>query len=548
MIPQRYQKIIAFLNLAAIIFSAVFLLVPQHKAQALVPVYDAAAVAELSAIAVSSGTTASMTSSLSYKEYTLDTILWALVKALILTLVADVVNNIISGNNGEPYFIRDLGLFVRNFLAQASGYFLENMISPEMRKLLCEPWKLLNGFGDPLYNILRKIRRGYLNPLAFPRCTLLEDLLNGKNPMGHFLTDFRGGGWDAWMNMIGNPMNNPLGQITTMGSKMEQEMANAEEKAKTEAQMNNGFISNKICAEPSNSDENPFGEEFCNMWDTLSPGKWIQEQLSQHTGTEIRTLEIADELSEILGAMAGMAMNWMVSGITSGTHGGADWGSEDSTGDMADDELGSSLEERINHYIETETDYGQNINTARANYQTAANTYQNAYDCLTSINADSCSLPGGPVTIAACGIQMNNFDSQNNIDTLTNCAQSQIQANQNKASALQSNKNQSDTNLVALISMRDRLANADSETIADIESEFQNLSSSLHGDGQVSISENEISSSQQAISDAQKLLSLCQNVKTTCTSENPPPPPAPPTPPGDTGAPEIPDAPPAPPA
>ena len=140
------------------------------------------------------------------------------------------------------------------------------------------------------------------NQETYPECTLAT-IINNAEGFETFSNDFREGGWDAWFSIMREPTNTPMGlYMETLETMMLKEGTSAE-KAKTETIAGQGFISLADCASPS-----PSGA-FCQVFDIKSPGKWIENQVGEWTTTDLASLEIADELDELISAFIGVLLN-----------------------------------------------------------------------------------------------------------------------------------------------------------------------------------------------------------------------------------------------
>lgn len=61
--------------------------------------------------------------------------------------------------------------------------------------------------------------------------------------------DFEKGGWSAWFEMVGNPENTPLGSRFANSQRLQEQIAEAQEIAKTQADRGNGFRDKIVCFE-----------------------------------------------------------------------------------------------------------------------------------------------------------------------------------------------------------------------------------------------------------------------------------------------------------
>lgn len=312
---NKYKKIITTTILLAFLLpSFSFLVLTPKKARAIVPVYDAANFVANTATAGFTGQTAIATGARTFKEtgyipginpagavaaanatacMTFDCISTLIMKQLIRAILESVKKWVKTGFNGQPTFITDFEKFFTDAALNASGVYLENYLDPETLKLICEPWRI------PVYNKLKTNRN---KDTKYPKCTLAT-VINNLDKFKTYRADFREGGWDAWFSLMAEPTNTPTGLYLQTLSTMAEKEAEAKEKAKTETVAGQGFISLADCAKPS-----PSGA-FCEVFDIKSPGKWIENQVGEWTTTDLASLEVADELDELMSAFIGVMLN-----------------------------------------------------------------------------------------------------------------------------------------------------------------------------------------------------------------------------------------------
>jgi len=306
MISANYKKTLALIGITAILAPGLFFAFPR-KAKALVPVIDAAVVAELTTLNTSSAATAVSTGALVKKEYILDGLLTALAKPLLRALTDSIVQWIRSGFQGQPLFITNFETHLADAADQATGRFMKEYLSPEAYNLLCSPWR----FQTQLL-----LKRVSSTRLQRQRCTLNTVLANAENGIT-FGAALRRGSWEDWMGVALNPQNNPHGALLSQYNKLLGEQNKAKDKAKTESVSNQGFLSMRECVEyyPLTAEESFYlAEPVCKRYENSSPGKWIQTQLSSATGIDFHEIALADEINEIIGALISSMLSTVLQG------------------------------------------------------------------------------------------------------------------------------------------------------------------------------------------------------------------------------------------
>ncbi len=290
---RDYKKTLAVIGIMVILFPSLFLLAPK-KAQAIVPVFDAAVAASTAATAVSTGIIAK---SYVAKEYILDTVAYGIAGAVLQAITQSIVNWIRNGFQGQPGFITDFQGYLTDAADQATGAFMKEFLSPEVYNAICSPWRLQ-------LQIALSRRYRYADRM---RCTL-STVLNNATNFGRALEQ---GDWYDFANVTLNDANNPFGAFILTSDQLSLMRMTAQENARTESIFNQGFLSQKKCVETAcemQGTNYETGEEYCISekcirYETTSPGKWVSDTLSEATGIDMQRLAMADEINEIIAAL-----------------------------------------------------------------------------------------------------------------------------------------------------------------------------------------------------------------------------------------------------
>jgi hypothetical protein len=279
MVFRDYKKILAAIGIMMMVFSVIFLFTPQ-KAQAVVPVMD---IPTETATAATAGATASLVN----KDFVLDTIAYAIAKQVLHALSQSIVDWIRGGFEGNPLFITNFEDFMRDQADQATGVFMKEFLSPEIYNAICSPWRI---------QLEIALRRTYTYGERMA-CTLNTVIKNAED----FSRQVHEGDWDTWITVTSNPQNNPFGALILSSDQLAAVIAAATGNARTESIFNAGFLGMKECVQYV--DNIWTGEATCVKYETVSPGKWVSDQLSTATGIDFQTLALADELDEIISAL-----------------------------------------------------------------------------------------------------------------------------------------------------------------------------------------------------------------------------------------------------
>ncbi len=315
MIFRNYQKMFALIGIAAIMIPAFFLSKPR-KANATVPVNDAAANTELGIIEgvlddiafettyiseelSSVGSVGEPLLSLRKKEVGMiagvpglswDNIAYIAAGVALDAATDSIVTWIRNGFQGQPGFITDPEAFLTDAADQATGAFFKEFLSPEVYNFICSPFRIDLQIG-------LKSTNTYAQRM---RCTLSTVLANAQNGV-EFGSSIRNGDWGDWMSATLSMQNNPGGALLMSLDELSYRQDHARDTAKTESIFNAGFLSMKECVEEY-ADEWT-GETICVKYTATSPGKWVSDTLSQATGIDMQRLGVADEIDEILTAL-----------------------------------------------------------------------------------------------------------------------------------------------------------------------------------------------------------------------------------------------------
>lgn len=226
---------------------------------------------------------------------------------LIIARITDsIVSWINSGFQGSPAFIQDpAGWFVET-ADMASGALFEEL---GIADFLCTPFAPIR--IALIWNYQqKKFTRDY-------KCKL-SDVAGNFNS---FISgDFVGqGGWDQWFNITQNPSNNPFGVYVGAQIEMDSRIANAIGLENNKLDWGKGFLSIQKCKVPDPS--LPHG---CKEYYPIeTPGSVVEAQLNNTLDSEGRRINVADEMNEILSALANQLVTRVFqSGLSRASGGG----------------------------------------------------------------------------------------------------------------------------------------------------------------------------------------------------------------------------------
>lgn len=454
--------------------------------EAVVPVQDQAN------LNVNSRTEASA-KSLVKKEFVLDNIAWSLAKSLSSSLIRNVTQWVRTGFEGNPLFITDLSRFALDAANEASGIFLEEYLQKDTYDSLCQPWR------NPIHLALTRANTGLSNKSYKPQCTL-ADVINNASKMTDFMNDFQKGGWEAWGSLTASPANNPIGAYLDGLDAMDQASAQAKANAEKEAQMGQGFTGQKKCL-------NKTPEGRCKEWTIESPGTWVESQLAESTSAEIRNLELADELDELLGALAGQLNNWILGGLAKNPNEGNTPGPSTQLPASVSAGTKQNTINMLEQSISDETEYVKaRQNTVEA-YSQSASLYASAKACLET-QLRKVSSCGGTSETSAGQVQANADYVNKQIANINNNLIPGLNKEITASNALLTKLRELETSVQAVTT---------AQGLSDLYDQFSVFIQNAHNPYDQSKADQELEKAEQTKQDAQTQISNCQALPIVCT-------------------------------
>lgn len=223
------------------------------------------------------------------KEKYQDCIAWMAAKFMVRHIVDDLAKWIRGGANGKPRFIQDFGKYLTEAADTASGLLLEQILGKEDAQLLCKPWRM-----QIVLDIFDKVKR---DKFSFKAQCKISDIIENYE---EFYDDFSKGGWPAFLTIVLDDGSNPIGSYLMTLSEKEKRESFALKKGELEAKVNQGSLPG-ICLQSFVSGVT--GKKNCVRSKILTPGAAIIEMLPETFSTELRQLEAADEINELVAAV-----------------------------------------------------------------------------------------------------------------------------------------------------------------------------------------------------------------------------------------------------
>jgi len=231
----------------------------------------------------------------------------ALVKQLIHQFLMSIVDWINDGFDGSgPRFVSDPASFFADIADRAIG----QVVMGSDLNFLCSPFAL----DVRLALGLNYWSGGFRDRIT---CTLSDIINNTMNAAER--TAYRNS-WQSWLDLTTQPQNNPYGAYALAKSQIEIRIANQQFVAGKEADWGTGFLTTKRCVEYITGEEelamlDAYGGDPCLRYETVTPGKMIQEGISGTLQAEVSEYVAAEDLDAIFGALT----NQMIGGIFKAT-------------------------------------------------------------------------------------------------------------------------------------------------------------------------------------------------------------------------------------
>jgi len=335
---NSFKKIIPSLLIIVIIYG---LTITPKKADAVVTTVIETGPSLFQQIVNTINTTATAfsTYSIQFKEYVLDPLASGLAKFIIRNLTQSVVQWINGGFEGSPSFITNPSTFFLDLADQVTGDFLAKVGGPLAD--LCSPFSIDLRIALAFKYHPRGDQQRY-------KCTLGLIIANSKNAVkgasinGFTAGDFSQGGWPAFVSLTTEPQNNIYGAYLGAESELSLRVAGLQLQKTKQLDQGNGFLSwqdpsclknikerNELQSQEEEYNIEGKRDEYDSKLEgynsTLSkaganayrsgpvtrsdcpvktPGSVIVNSLNESVAGPLRELELADEINEILTALA----------------------------------------------------------------------------------------------------------------------------------------------------------------------------------------------------------------------------------------------------
>src|SRR3989338_3706487 len=344
--------------------------------------------ANLGVIAGATSDTAVNTTITVNKESWLDSLGWMMANVVIDQFGDAIVDWIRNGFEGGPMFLSDPEGFFRDTANQASGA----IISKFNAEWLCDPLGKLKIDLNFLFPGTDRVRyECTFNDITanFKNIAGREDLddwvdfnvsVGQENIVRNFSSDYRNGGFLMWLTTA-DWKNNDMGRTLQVVDDAFIAASAKISMGSFQLELGQGFFGMKKCLEYREAYDLE-GKKIkgdCVKEITTSPGQLVQDQLKQVGGKDLSRLEVADEINEIIGALATTMMGWL---LTGGNDGGGVLGYDknaDYSGSNRDHYGELSKSQQI---ISKKSNISSQIQNIKSNEERYSNSLENYADAL----------------------------------------------------------------------------------------------------------------------------------------------------------------------
>lgn len=229
-----------------------------------------------------------------------DGLAWVVAKALIDKITNSLIKWADNGFDGDPLFATQPGEFLLGIADNVAGDFIKSAGFGA----LCSPFSsevkiaVLQAYNDS------RIRSR--EPYA-ASCTLSGIVQN----VDEFVSgDFSQGGWGGWFELTQSDQGNPYSAVLDARNQLAIRIQAETGVETARLNWNRGFISFSECVR---KDQNNVCLE---RGPTRTPGSIIEGKLIESFGSDIRQLELADEMDEILADILGNLIGNIFGGNT----------------------------------------------------------------------------------------------------------------------------------------------------------------------------------------------------------------------------------------
>lgn len=282
--PHTVKKIMLGIIVAGIVAPSLFLVFPQrakafpivsHALSASIPVHETALM----------------------KEGWMDIIAYTIAKQFLRLMIREIVGWIQTGDiDGGPLFIQNFKDFFREVRDDSTAIFIDSLLDPAIQTTIPSPFR----------DIVTEGIITALNTSSVHTPSTLIGLLPDETP---FYNDYDVGGLIGFFHIATKPQNQAAGRFLLALEDAQKYGTERNTEAQTETISSEGFKGFADCIGWVEDFAN--GRSVCISRQIKTPGSNAQDLLASTLESDLDTLELADELDEIIGVI----INRLITGI-----------------------------------------------------------------------------------------------------------------------------------------------------------------------------------------------------------------------------------------
>ena len=247
-----------------------------------------------------------------YKTCVLDVKAQALAKEALQKLTESIVKWIDTGignknGTGNPTYVQNTGDFFGKLTDSVAGNTIES-ISPS----IASPFRT---------EVTLALANSYTGQT---RDQELATTLTNPDADFQTFTNGTGGSWDLWFNVTQHPQNNPYGASMIASAQVSNAVASAQNKYQQQLDWGRGFLNYEDCPSDAKNSSSVSGgaqvydanhQPVYGVWvndqgcKIKTPGATIQGQIDLTLGSDMRGLEVAQTMDQVLPALTGQLMS-----------------------------------------------------------------------------------------------------------------------------------------------------------------------------------------------------------------------------------------------
>jgi hypothetical protein len=216
-------------------------------------------------------------------------------------ITKSTLNWINSGFHGKPAYIQDPGAFLAGIRKQTIGDFTGAIAYDSVKY----------PFGKIVAQGLINDTQDYFEKSAqYSLDNVIAEKVPGATHVD-FQQNFANGSWDAFGAQF-STNNNPIGFNLSAQSELSKRIQDTgyskAQDIKDQIQRNQGFLDDKLCVDPANSDLE-FPDTRCRKWETQTPGSVIVSKLNDTLGSPMEQLSLGKDITTDMIAIINALLN-----------------------------------------------------------------------------------------------------------------------------------------------------------------------------------------------------------------------------------------------